>query len=860
MPTTPTLPNISNKSIGAIAAIAFVLGCFILNFVQKNPEATKSKDAPFRPAEEFYAMRDYPFFRPDIRAYTAAIAEARQRSGITGSRSGNGVSAPWTLQGPGNIGARVNTIAIHPTNPNIIYIGYSGGGAWKTTNSGATWSAIFDEQDYLAIGHIAVDPGNPDHVYIGTGDPNIGGYPFIGNGVWKSTDQGETWQSLGLEGQRIVSKLIVNPSGSQKIYAATMGVPFERNNDRGLYRADLNAPAWQQSLFVSDQTGIIDLVVSPTDPDVLYAAAWDRIRNNQESTVSGENARIWKSTDGGINWSPLSGGLPQGAQSRIGLAIDPNNGQHVVATYANTNLAFGGLYETFDGGLSWQQNAGTGLDLNLQSNFAWYFGKVRINPFNSQDIWILGVNTYRSMNGGQTWFLGVDGPHVDHHDLAFLGPNQFLLGTDGGLYRSNDNGQNWQRAENIPTTQFYRVAYNPHQPEFYYGGAQDNGTIAGNAGQVNAWNDLFGGDGFQAVFHPEDPNIYYYEAQNGAIYGSADGGFIDFATEGIVGADRRHWDMPYLISRHDPEILYTGTYRLYIGFGHLPVWTPITDDLTDGLVFASRFHTISALDESPLDPDQVYVGTNDGNVWLVKPNTPDIINITAGLPERYVSSVKASPTDASRVFVSQTGYRDNDFAPRIHRSDDLGATWTPISGDLPNLAVNDLYILPDANDQVIFAATDGGVYVTLDGGTAWERLGTGMPFVPVYDLDHNLAQNTLIAGTHARSVMTFPIDSLMLDPSTPTLNPESQAGPALSVTPSLAKGTTTLTVEHLRPNQQAMVLVTDLSGKVLLQIPFNGAGKHDRAIDLTAFPAGVYVAAIRSEGKFLGVQRFVVGR
>jgi len=859
MPTTPTLPRISNKSLGAIAAIVFVLGCCILNFVRENPEVAKSKEAPFRPAEEFYAMRDYPFFRPDIRAYTAAIAEARQRSGNSGSRSGNGVSAPWTLQGPGNIGARVNTIAIHPTNPNIIYIGYSGGGAWKTTNGGTTWSPIFDEQDYLAIGHIALDPGNPDHVYIGTGDPNIGGYPFIGNGIWKSTDQGETWHPLGLEGQRIVSKLIVNPSGSQKIYAATMGVPFERNNDRGLYRADLNAPAWQQSLFVSDQTGIIDLVVSPTNPDVLYAAAWDRIRNNQESTVSGENARIWKSTDGGITWAPLSGGLPQGAQSRIGLAIDPNNGQHVVATYANTNLAFGGLYETFDGGLSWQQNAGTGLDLNLQSNFAWYFGKVRINPFNAQDIWILGVNTYRSLNGGQTWFLGVDGPHVDHHDLAFLSATQFLLGTDGGLYRSNDNGQNWQRAENIPTTQFYRVAYNPHQPDFYYGGAQDNGTIAGNAGQVNAWNHLFGGDGFQAVFHPEDPDIYYYEAQNGAIYGSS-GGFFDFATEGIAPADRRHWDMQYLISRHNPEVLYTGTYRLYVGFGHLPVWTPITDDLTDGLVFASRFHTISALDESPLDPDQVYVGTIDANVWLVNPNTQETTNLSAGLPERYVSSVKASPTDASRVFVSQTGYRDNDFAPRIHRSDDLGATWIPISGDLPNLAVNDLYILPDANDQVIFAATDGGVYVTLDGGEAWERLGTGMPFVPVYDLDHNLAQNTLIAGTHARSVMTFPIDSLMLDPSTPTFNPESQAGPALSVTPSLAKGTATLTVENLRPNQQAMVLVTDLSGKTLLQIPFNGSGKHERAIDLKAFPAGIYVAAVRSEGKIWGVQRFVVGR
>ncbi len=872
MPSNATRQSLFDKKNYAL--ILFVTGIFLLfagseksvksgELTGYKYEENEKQGEGLRPMEAFYAMRDYPFFRPDIRAYAEAIAEARAGATSAGARNGEGgLDTPWTLEGPGNIGARINTIAIDPVDNNIIYVGYSGGGVWKTTDGGATWNPIFDEQDFLAIGDIAIDPANPNHIYIGTGDPNIGGYPFIGNGVWKSTDQGASWQYLGLESQRIISKLIVNPSGSQKLYAATMGLPFERSNDRGCYSTSLAAPNWQQSLFVSNQTGIIDLEVSPTDPNTLYAAAWDRIRNNSESTVSGENARIWKSTDGGANWTVLSGGLPLGPQSRIGLAIDPNNGQHVLATYANTSLTFGGLYETFDGGMSWQQNPGIGLSANLQGNFAWYFGKIRINPYNAQDIWILGVETYRSTNGGQTWAKGVNGNgiHVDHHDLAFLGPTQFLLGTDGGLYRSNNNGQNWQRADNIPATQFYRVAYNPHQPDLYYGGAQDNGTTAGNASQPNGWDRLFGGDGFQAVFHPT-PDIYYYEAQNGAIYGSTNGGGnFNLATNGLDPADRTHWDMQYVMSRHNPDIMYTGTYRLYQGFGHLPTWVPITEDLTDGLVFAPRFHTISALDESPLDPDQVYVGTNDGNVWLVNPNTGEKTNLNAGLPDRYVSSVKASPADPNRVFVSQTGYRDNDFTARIHRSDDRGVTWTPIAGNLPNLAVNDLYILPETEDQVIFAATDGGVYVTINGGGHWDRLGTGMPIVPVYDLDHNLTQNTLIAGTHARSVMTFPIDSLALDPPTAVNGPGSLTGSLLSVTPSLAQGTTTITVDKLRPGQRASIFVADLSGKVLLKTQLEGAGKHAWPIDLQGFPAGVYVAIVRSEGKVLGTRKFVVGR
>lgn len=857
---------------------AAVLGMLVFMLVklkekpQKQPlridaeenEATEKRDSGLWPMESLFAMRDYPVFHPDVNAYEAALSEVRQQEIASRPRGGTqGIHAPWTLQGPANIGARINCIAVDPTNKNIIYLGYSGGGAWKTTDGGQNWSPIFDGQSFLSVGHIAIDPDNPNNVFIGTGDPNISAYPFIGDGIWKSTDAGQHWQNIGLGDQRIIARMSVNPGHTQRIYAAAMGLPFERNNDRGFYLGNTSGN-FQQSLFIADQTGIVDLVVSPQNPDIVFAAAWDRIRNNHESIVTGPNCRIWKSTNGGLTWSKLEGGLPDGEQCRIGLAIDPVNPLHVLACYEGANLDFLGLFESFDGGQNWQQNPCTGLDYGFQGGFAWYFGQIRINPFNNQDIWLLGVTSYRSLDGGQHWYEAAgfnQGIHADHHDLAFLSNQEFLLATDGGLYRSNDGGANWFRAENIPTTQFYRVAYNPHNAERYYGGAQDNGTVGGSSSTVNNWEHLFGGDGFQAAFHPTDPNIYYYEYQNGSIMGTTDGGnFFDDATSGIDGGDRRHWDMQYIISKHDPNVMYTGTQRLYQSYGHLPTWFPITDDLTDGNIFGARYHTISAINESPLDPNQVYVGTTDANVWLVDPFNQISTNITAGLPERYVTDIAASPSDPNRVFVAQSGYRDNDFSAHIHRSDDHGATWTPIGGDMPNLAVNALQILPGHQDSVIFAGTDGGVYVTTNSGGHWERLGDGMPIVPVFDLDMNLQKKTLIAGTHARSIFSFPLDSLRIGENSSTFAPGGVAPPSLSISPSLAYDKTVLSLDNLKSNQSAEVFVTDMSGKVLWQQAYKGFGKHEETFDLSHFAPGVYVAFARSNGKAWGARKFVVAR
>lgn len=816
------------------------------------------------PQEHFFAARDYPDFTPNVAVYAAALAEAKVEEGAAARPRGGfaGFSAAWTQQGPNNVGARVNTIKVHPTDPKIIYIGYSEGGAWKTTDGGQTWKPIFDNQMMLSIGDIELDPQNPNTVYIGTGDPNISGYPFIGNGLWKSTDAGLTWKYIGLEKQRIISKIIIDPTNSQVIWAATMGLPFEKNNDRGLYKTTDGGTTWKQVLFIADQAGVIGLEMAPNNPNIVYAAAWDRVRNYYTSIVSGQNARIWKTTDGGATWTKLGGGLPQNRKSRTGLAIDRTNPNHLVAMYADSTLSFHGLYETFTAGQSWAPMPANGLDQDFQSNFAWYFGQVFINPFKPQDMWALGVYTYRSTDGGKNWSGAVsadwqDETHVDHHDMAFLSATSFLIATDGGLYRSTDDGQTWEKIENIPTTQFYRVAFNPHRPEDYYGGAQDNGTNRGNKAQINDWQHVFGGDGFQAVFHPTNPNIFYYEYQNGNILGTIDGGknFED-ATQGFGENDRRHWDMQYIISPHDPKVMYAGTNHLYRSESHPANWSPVSDDLTDGIAQGTRNHEISTLDESPVVENLLYVGTTDANVWRGNPLTFEWENITAGLPERYVSSVKASPSNPNRVFVTQTGYKQNDFSGHVHRSDNQGKTWVDISGDLPNFAVNDIVVMPGNQDSVLFVATDGGVYATLNGGKHWERLGTGMPIVPVYDLVINAAQNTLAAGTFARSIMTFPLDSLESG-GVSTFTPGSTA-PLFSVSPTLATDQVRFTMDYLPSRQVAEIVVVDLAGRPRWQQQFRGGHRHESQVNVQDFPAGVYIAYVRSEGRVLGQRKFVV--
>lgn len=814
------------------------------------------------PNEYFFMQRTWPDSQFSVKAYEQAMKEAR----IMAAVKSTGFDAEWTVQGPGNIGARANTIAVHPTDENTIYAGFSNGGVWKTTDGGAAWVPVFDDQLWPAIGDIVIDPNNPETVYVGTGDPNITFYPMLGDGLYKSTDGGATWTNLGPTAPRIITKIILHPTEPSTIYVSTMGLPFERNNDRGLYKTTDGGTTWTQVLFISDQAGITDVVMDPFDPNTLYAGGWDRIRNNHESLINGPGAKVFKTTDGGTTWTQMTNGLPGEDLGRTSLAISSTNPGVVYVRYAGTNSQLFGIYKTENGGTTWNPIDITGLEDAL-GGFGWYFSRMAVNPLDDNELYILGVELWHRNPATASWDILTPpwwqySVHADKHDLVFSASNTLYLATDGGLYKTGDNGATWEDIENIPTTQFYRVAYNPHQPDVYYGGAQDNGTTGGNAAAIGEWERIYGGDGFQPLFHPGDPQVFYVETQNGDIAVTDDGGLSWYgATDGISGSDRRNWNMPYIISPHNPDVLYTGTFRLYKSTaGVFPNFETISEDLTDGLVLPASFHNITTLAESPILQGLLYVGTSDGNVWRSDDDGATWANLSAGLPDRYVTDVKASPEAQDRVYVSHSGYKDNEFIPRLHRSDDRGGTWIDITGDLPNLAINDLFVLPGHADSVIFAATDGGIYGTLDSGESWKRLGTNMPWVPSFDLEWNPVHNQLIAGTFARSIMTYPIDSLLYKapPDTTTaVNPVIAHSAPIRIFPNPAHDFVTIEFSVASGNPQD-VAVFNTDGRLVLNRKINQKGNVRQKLDISHLPAGTYFLKIKT-GTAIRSGRFVKG-
>ena len=798
----------------------------------------------FRPAEHLFIQRAYPDAAPDIRAYEKAIRTVNQEI-KTKNPTQQGFDAKWTQQGPYNIGARVNTVALNPQNEDVIYAGFARGGVFKTTNGGEDWMPIFDDQAFLAISDIVLDPNDPNIVYVGTGDVNISGYPFIGDGVYKSTDAGETWTNIGLVEQRITSKIIPHPDEPNTLYVSTMGIPFEPTNDKGLYKSTDGGATWAQSLFVDDSTGIVDMVMDPTDPDIIYAAAWTRVRNNFVSIAESDRAQIWKTTDGGDNWEVLTTDLPTTAESRIGLAISATNPQKVYAIYVDgEDFNVEGIFKTIDGGSNWQRLETVGLD-GVLGGFGWYFGKIRVNPLNDDEVYVLGVDLHRSMDGGENWDRV--GPnwwtfevHADKHDLLFNPSGSMVLATDGGLYQSADGGDNWVDIERIATTQFYRTAYNPHQPDLYYGGAQDNGTTAGNE-DIEDWQRLFGGDGFQMAFHPTDPNTYYFSTQRGNIRSTNDDGDTWNLLQGFNATP--HWDTPYIISAADPDLLYSGAEAVYKNTnGVFGFWEPISEDLVGDEGFRPSISTVA---ESPVNTDYLYAGTSNGKLWHSPDAGASWVNIAAGVPERYVTSVKASPNEAERVFATFSGYRDGDDIAYVNRSDDRGATWTNISENMPQIAVNDILIHPAMNDSLLCLATDAGVYATLDAGATWERLGSNMPAIPVYDLAWNEMKNELVAATFARSLQTFPLDSIMLIDMAVAVENTTFIAPKLDIFPNPATDYIYVNFSNNEPDKNAQLVILDAQGKLVHEQIIDGQGSHSLGVNIADLARGVYFAKIK---------------
>ncbi|HBO75422.1 MAG TPA: hypothetical protein DD653_12160 [Marinilabiliales bacterium] len=834
-----------------VLIIALIAG-FLFSKNDKKPHPK------LKPFEDLHFMRNYPDFEKGHAVYLQQMQKETMRL-QKASLNKTGGQPQWITQGPYNIGGRINTIAHNPNNGNIIYVGSVCGGIHKTTNGGTTWNPIFDEQPYLAISHIAISPMDANTLYVGTGDPNISGYPWVGNGIYRSADAGITWEHLGLENTGIVTKIALHPSNPKIIYAATMGIPFIRDNNRGLYKSTDGGLTWNQILFLTDEAGIIDMVMVPNSPDTLIVAGWNRIRNYNESISSGAESKLYRTFDGGANWEPLSTGLPTENISRIGLTLSIQDSLQIVAQFVNSTLyETEGIFRSSDFGSSWVKLTATNLEGDVLGGFGWYFGKIRVNPYNKNQLFVLGVDLYRSDNGGQ--FFEMTTPpwftyevHADKHDLVFIDSSTILLSTDGGLYKSVDNGWIWTDVENIPNTQFYRVAVDPVNNGFYSGGAQDNGTLYGTISDSANWLHVLGGDGFQPLFDPKNPDLLYAETQNGGLYygikqeGEYNWNYFDY---GIDEGDRRSWDMPICMSKKNPQILYTGTYRVYrITDAPDGTWSAISDDLTDGTNHS--YHIISAIAVSPLTDSLVASGSSDGRVHIY--DSIEWQNVTPGLPERYVTCIKFSPNTKNSLFVTHSGYKANENIPHVHYSQNLGADWKDISGNLPQLAINSLVVLKGYGDSVIFAATDGGIYHTLNQGETWQRTGSGMPMIPVYDLAYDDTNHVLVAGTFARSMMTLTLAPIV-EKQIEVIQRINEEKYSVRVFPNPAHQFLTIESEELPVNTQ--VQLADISGRLMLEETISKNSQIH--LDVSKFVPGTYVITLKNLGKTIYTQKLIV--
>ncbi|MCW8811388.1 MAG: T9SS type A sorting domain-containing protein [Ignavibacteriaceae bacterium] len=751
-----------------LVSVSLSMIFFSENFINESfrisSKENDEKESKLYPYEWSYLKKTWPYLNADPQAYLDAIEQAHKLNKQTvENRLSKGLTTTaWEFAGPVNVGGRVVDIEFNPSDPNIVYAGFSTGGVFKSTDMGNNWFPVFDSLAVLTVGDIAIDPQNPDVVYIGTGEANGGHNNFPGGGVFKSTNAGSTWNYLGLEETTSIGRVLVDPTNSNIVYLAAVGSYFAPNEERGVYKSTDGGASWNKSLFVSDSTGAIDIIMDPTSPDKMMATMWERVRRTNSSHLYGPSSGIYKTTDGGNNWNliPPSAGLPDpNSQNvgRIGLALSLVNPDIVYALYTDGYNIIS-LFKSTDFGDSWtdvdpdnELDDGTG-------GFSWYFGQVRVHPTNPDQVCVLDVAFMRSTNGGATWpvIYGYGGPnqlHVDHHALAFnpADPSFILNGNDGGINISTDGGVNWSNPAHIPATQFYEIGLDASNSLAYYGGAQDNGTSRTLDGGIDNWQHIYGGDGFYVLVDFTNPNIIYAESQYGNLGKSTNGGNnFSLATTGISGSEPTNWDTPVIMDPNNNNILYYGTDYLYRTTNSADNWTKISPKLTD-YTSGSRLGTITSIAVAPTNSDVIYVGSDDSHVWVSSDNGTTWNEISDGLPIRWVSRIAVDPTNENIVYVTFNGLKWRDPQSHVFRSTDMGTTWSDISSNLPDAPV-DAFAVDPVEPSRLYLGNDVGMYVSFNSGQSWWVLGEGLPVLPIGDIEIHPATRELVAGTYGRSM------------------------------------------------------------------------------------------------------------
>ena len=714
----------------------------------------------------------------------------------------------WQFVGPTNVSGRCTDVAVvQPKGQNYtIYVGTASGGIWKTENEGVTWKPIFENEVTASIGDITLDPQNQEVLWVGSGEANIFRSSQSGCGIYLTTNGGKTWEHKGLENTFTIARILVHPKNSKVVYVAASGHEWTDNPDRGVYKTTDGGNTWDKILYIDEQTGAIDLVMDPSDTNTLYAATWQRIRKKwndprTESDYSGSG--IWKTTNGGKSWNPINSGLPEAEfRGRIGLDIAASNPKVLYAFVDNYEIARkndntdetdsygrpkGGvikgatIYKTSNKGKDWTLVSGQTPEMarymeSHSSTYGWVFGQIRVDPTDENTIYTMGLMLNVSNDGGKT-FRTLDGMHVDHHGLWIdpANPSYLINCNDGGIVISYDKGENWmQFTHNLPAVQFFTINYDLGEPFKVYGSVQDHGSYSGvidlSRGRdripAHPFDYAPGGEGSNHAIDPRDPNLVYsagfYGSLSRANLTTGDRKSILPRTFDTEPPLRGQWLAPFILSEHNPDIIYHGMQYLYQSNDQGNTWKRISPDLTHNIpekIGDIQYQTLSTISESPLYFGLIYAGTDDGRLHITRNGGTTWTELTPKLaPDRWISRIVASKFKIGRVYVTQNGKRDDDFQVYIWKSEDYGETFQDISANIPLGPVNVIREDP-FNGDILYLGTDTGVYISTNGGKSWEILGN-LPTVYVHDLIIHPRDNIIVIGTHGRGVWALDANTI----------------------------------------------------------------------------------------------------
>lgn len=831
-----------SKSLVLLGFLAVIASFFGNRSLVPKPEILTQREVKMQPNEWQFRQRAYPRGELDMRAYKKAQEFRSKKLKAKATRTKNDLADnTWKFAGPENIGGRITDIEINQAEK--IYVAAASGGVFTSTDEGANWTPIFDEQMTLSIGDMALAPSNEDIIYVGTGEPNAGGgsLAYDGLGVFKSTDAGMNWTSLGLENIGSVGKLVVDANDPDRVFVAAMGPLFKNSSDRGVYRSIDGGANWQKVLFQNDSTGFIDLAINPNQPDTLFAAAWERIRRPNRRKYGGPSSGVFRSFDGGNTWTELTMGLPDSA-GRIGIAIAPSAPNIIYANYTDpiTNSLLG-LFKSIDHGDTWASLDITSIDA---VPYMWWFGKIFVDPLDAEIIYLTSLEMFRSSDGGNSWGKIFDGAHVDQHAIGINPTNtdQVFLGNDGGVYLSMDGGSDFSKINNLPITQFYTVEIDESLPERLYGGTQDNGTNRTLTGGLADWEKIYGGDGFYVLVNPDDNDIIYAEYQNGGLVKSIDGGtsFV-FGTNGIIGS-RRGWNSPVVFHPNDPSILYFGASNLFKTEDAAENWTAISPDLTQGGTSGNvRFGVLTTVSVSPLNTQIIYTGADDGTLSVTRDGGTSWNTVSSSLPNRWITRVVADSIRVNGAYVTYSGYRFGENIGHIYKTLNRGTSWMDITGDLPDVPINDLIQTP--HDGNLYIATDIGVFYSENEGVNWELFGKEIPNLVITDLDYHAATKTLVAASYGRGLYKI---SLLPEIASSLEQPWNRISLAVKPNPVQDFFEVKFQVEK---QQQIRLELLDAKGALLevLKEESIPGGEQLLRFGIGRFPAGIYIVRIKME-------------